>query len=455
MARHSVKALVEDLDARIPHLAQLEKYYAGRQALAYLSPEARTALGNRLGLMAVNYCRLAVVSLAERMRVTGFTVDGESSQAAWDLWTGSDLDQLAGAAHRDALALGSSYAIVWADRDGRPCVTVESAHQVTVQRDPITGEIVGAIKRWEDQQTGGRIEAHVISYRPDQIVHLVGKANTTAALSPVSTTPNPLGVVPVVELRNTDRVAAPPLSELEDLIPLVDALNKIYADQMVASEYYARPRRWATGLELEEDEDGNPVAPPESNRFLVNEAPDGKFGQLAGADLSSYRTSVDVIVQAIMGVSALPAHYVGITTATPAGADGVRAAEAALTARAESRLASFGRSWEQVMRLALAIENGTPVDAHDVRIKWADAATRSVAQEADAAVKLHAEGILTTNEVREQLGLDPIDEASTSLSEVDETSPAVAAEESVAVPSTVTPAPAKTAVRPNIKEMKF
>ena len=420
MARHSVKALVEDLDARIPLLAQYEKYYAGRQSLAFLSPEAKKALGNRLGLIAVNFCRLAVVSLAERMRVTGFTVDGTPSEAAWDLWTGSDLDQLAGAAHRDALALGSSYAIVWADQAGKPRVTVESAHQVSVQRDPITGDIVGAVKKWEDQLTGGRIESHVISYRPDQIVHLVGKANTTAALSPVSTTPNPLGVVPVVELRNTDRVSAPPLSELDDMMPLVDALDKLVADMMVASEYYARPRRWATGLELEEDEDGNPIAPPDENRFLVNEAPDGKFGQLAGADLTPYRTSVDVILQSIMAVSALPAHYVGITTATPAGADGVRAAEAALTARAESRLASFGRSWEQVMRLALAIENHTAVDGHDVRIRWANAATRSVAQEADAAVKLHQAGILTTNEAREQFGLDPIDESRTSLSEVDD-----------------------------------
>lgn len=450
MARHSVSALVEDLDARIPYLAQLEKYYAGRQALAYLSPDARKALGDRLGLMAVNYCRLAVVSLAERMRVTGFTVDGQRSERAWDLWTGSDLDQLSGAAHRDALALGSSYAIVWADRSGRPRVTVESAHQVSVQRDPITGEIVGAIKRWEDQLTGGRIEAHVMSYRPDQIVHLVGKANTTAALSPVSTTPNPLGVVPVVELRNTDRVAAPPLSELDDLMPLVDALNKIYADMMTASEYYARPRRWATGLELEEDEAGNPVAPPESNRFLVNEAPDGKFGQLAGADLSSYRTSVDVIVQAIQGVSALPSHYVGITTATPPGADGVRASEAALTARAESRLASFGRSWEQVMRLALAIDSGTAVDAHDVRIKWADAATRSVAQEADSAVKLHAEGILTTNEIREQFGLDPLDDAAKG---VDQTDTPTVPDTTEAAPAVATPKPALSG--PAVNERKF
>ena len=316
MSRPSVRSLVETLDARIPALSQYEKYYVGQQALAYLSPESRKALGNRLDIIGTNFCRLAVVSLAERMRVTGFTVDGEPSKTAWDLWTASDLDQLAGAAHRDALALGSSYAIVWADDTGAPRVTVESAHQVSVARDPITGQITGAVKRWEDQLPGGKIEAHVIAYRPHEIVHLVGQANTTAALKPVSTTPNPLGVVPVVELRNTDRVHAPALSELDDLMPLVDGLNKLLGDMMVASEFYAKPRRWVTGLELPEDEDGNPVPPSDTARFLVAEDPAAKFGQLSGADLTPYKTGVDLLLSQIMAVSALPAHYVGITSAT-------------------------------------------------------------------------------------------------------------------------------------------
>lgn len=43
------------------------------------------------------------------------------------------------------------------------------------------------------------------------------------------------------------------MSEIEDLKPLVDALNKSLADMMVTSEYVGRPRRWATGVELVEE----------------------------------------------------------------------------------------------------------------------------------------------------------------------------------------------------------
>ena len=65
---------------------------------------------------------------------------------------------------------------------------------------------------------------------------------------------NPLGMVPVVALRNSDRILDDRgCSEIDDLKPLVDALNKSLADMMVTSEYVGRPRRWATGIELTEE----------------------------------------------------------------------------------------------------------------------------------------------------------------------------------------------------------
>ena len=58
--------------------------------------------------------------------------------------------------------------------------------------------------------------------------------------------------------------------EIDDLKPLVDALNKSLADMMVTSEYVGRPRRWATGIELTEepvlDDDGNPILDDDDSR---------------------------------------------------------------------------------------------------------------------------------------------------------------------------------------------
>lgn len=410
--------LLQRLNEPAHRYADLDRYYAGKQPLAFLSPEAKTALGNRFGVMASNIPRLVVTALAERLRITGFTGDA----AVWADWIRNDLDQTSGVAHREALLLGDSYVICWADPYGRASVTVESAKQVAVQVDPGTRQTVAAVKRWEDT-TAKTTEA--VLYGPTEIVRLRADQQGAPAngFRVIDTIPNPLGVVPVVRLSNTDRITDDlGTSEIEDLKPLVDALNKSLADMMVTSEYVGRPRRWATGIELSEepvlDDNGDPVLDdddqpvmtevnpiPEGHRAMISESADTEFGQLQAADLSGYEASVRVILGQIMAVSTLPAHYVGVFTDNPASADALRAAEASLTARAEARQATFGRAWEQVARLMVAVRDGRdPNRIDDIRVHWADAATRSVAQEADAVVKLHQAGLLPASYALAKLG---------------------------------------------------
>jgi len=410
--------LLQRLNQPAARYAELDRYYSGTQPLAFLSPEAKQALGNRFGVMASNLPRLAVTALAERLRVTGFSGDPD----LWDEWIRNDLDQTSGIAHREALLLGDSYVIVWADQFGRPKVTVESAKQVAVLTDPGSREVYAAIKRWEDPNTN---TTEAVMYLRDVIVRLRAEQRGAVAngFKTVDEIANPLGVVPVVNLRNTDRIVGEwGVSEVDDLKPLVDALNKSLADMMVTSEYVGRPRRWATGIELIEEQvvddngdpvldgDGQPVLTeinpiPEGHRAMISENADAKFGQLNAADLAGYEASVRVILGQIMAVSTLPAHYVGVFTDNPASADALRAAEASLTARAEARQAQFGRSWEQVARLMLAVRDGRdPTLVDPVRVHWADAATRSVAQEADAVVKLYQAGLLPQAYALSKLG---------------------------------------------------
>ncbi|MCI4675293.1 phage portal protein [Candidatus Mycolicibacterium alkanivorans] len=397
------------LDEPQARYAELDAYYTGMQALSFLSPEARTALGGRFGRMASNIPRLAVTALAERLRITGFSDPG-----LWADWVRNDMDQLAGVAHREALQLGDAFVIVWADQSGRPKVTIESAKQVAAQTDPGTRRIMAAVKRWETKTT-----TEAVWYGPDRIVRY--RADQTGAtihgFRAVEELVNPLGEVPVVAIRNTGRILEDRgASELDDLMPLVDGLNKTLADMLVASEYTARPRRWATGIELVEDpvldaagnETGetvevNPI--PEGARAMISENETAKFGQLPGADLSGYETAVKVLLGQIEAVSTLPSHYLGVLSDQPASADALRAAEASLTARAEARQATFGRAWEQVAKLMVAIGTGRdPQLIDDIRVQWADASTRSVAQESDAVVKLFAAGLLPRDYALQRLG---------------------------------------------------
>src|SRR5699024_11538296 len=64
------------LDGR---LHDLRAAWTGTRPMAYLSPKSREALGDRLGRLGVNYPRLTVESLAERMTLSGMSAGSSSS----------------------------------------------------------------------------------------------------------------------------------------------------------------------------------------------------------------------------------------------------------------------------------------------------------------------------------------------------------------------------------------
>jgi len=410
--------LTRQLDEAEPHLCTLDKYAAGYQPLAFLSPKAREALGDRLSRVAVNVPRLVVGSLAERLRVLGFTIDGETDEALERDWQRAGMVQGHGALHREALTLGSAYALVWADANGNPTVTTESAHNVAVMRDPVTGDIVAAVKRWKLPRGKGQ---RAVVMTPESVTTYatdVADSPTRGTWSQVGEpVDNPLGTPPVAAFVNAERLAdvfpdewhhTAGRSEFADVMPLVDALNKLTADMLVTSESYARPRRWATGLEIVEDDEGNPVDPfAKADSTWQNEDPEGRFGQFSAADLGAYANATRIITQHISAVSALPQHYLGVIGDNPTSADAIRSAEASLVARALARQAMFTPAWGRVAALMRAIRTGEDPLAIRPLPVWDSAETRTPAQTADAVSKLVAAQIIPVSEALRQLGYSP------------------------------------------------
>ncbi len=401
----STQTILETLSAKLDEsqsrLSQLDAYFEGRQPAAFLSPKSREALGSRLRVLGVNFPHLLVTSIAERMKVTGFRAIGEdkADDQLWRTWQANDLESQAHLAHVDALTYGRSFVIVWAGSQG-PLVTVESARQVTVTTDPATGDVRAAVKRWEDGK-----EHHAVVYEADQITRYRGKEN---ALKVVETIPNPLGEVPVVPLVNRARLLdVEGSSEMADILDLTDGLAKIMSDAMVSSEYFARPRRWVTGLEVVEDEEGNPVNPfsNEGDRLWQSEDPATKFGQFDGARLDGYGDLVAILTQQIGAVSGLPPHYLGLNGDQPPSADAIRSAEASLVAKVISKQRTYGRAWAKVADLVVKVRDG--VNTRDFETLWASAETRTPAQTADAAAKLAGIGVPLEAVLADPLGYSP------------------------------------------------
>ena len=412
-------SLGQQIDTESLTLRKLDAYYSNQPPIAFLSPKARESLGNSLDLLAVNIPRLAISTLSERLKITGFRVaDSDTTDSdLWRIWRRNGLPDQSACAHIDSLVLGRSFLIVWAgDTPDTPRVSCESAHQVAVARDPATRLVTCAVKRWVED---GHARATV--FELDKITKLVSESRVVSGAGipyvgwhSTEVIDNPLGVVPVVPLVNRDRLLmVDGVSEIADLAPLCDALTKLLTDLMITSEAYSRPRRFASGIELVEEigPDGEPtgqfINPFASDllRVWMAENPETKFGQFPQADLSSYQQAVDTIIRLIASMAALPPHIISaLPTSNPTSADAIRSAESALVQRAEARQRAFGSGWAEVARLIIAVRDG--IDTSDLEIEpiWASAETKSVAQETDAVVKLVQAKILPVSSALERLG---------------------------------------------------
>ncbi|WP_460359527.1 phage portal protein [Mycobacterium sp. ZZG] len=387
--------------------AWLRDYYEGRSPLSFLSADQKVALKN-FDRISSNVCETTVTSIQERLRVSGFTITD-----AWDLYVANNFDQRATNVHRDALLYGGGYVTAWKDNRGRPSISIESPDRFVVVRDPITDEVVSGCKR---VITDKAVEAWL--YFGDEIQHwrVDSPSASTAGFYLVDSVENPLGVPPIAVVGHEGE-----RSVIDNVTTLQDALNKALLDGLTASESAAFPRRWASGISPEErpvlDDDGNPVLdegepvvelvnPLTEDRLKtwISDDADSRFGQLDAADLNAFESLVRVIMSQVQMVTGLPAHYVGVLQNSVTSADALRAAEAALVSRVEAKQLHYGTGHERLAQLLLAIRDGGEPDDIPVRVQWAPADTRSVAQEMDATVKAVQAGIYPVTYALAKLG---------------------------------------------------
>lgn len=393
-ALDDLRAALGVLDERQGRLDAYRKAWTGDGPGAYLSPKSRDALDERLRRLGVNFPRLVVTSLVDRMRVAGYRLAGdpEPDRDTWALWQRAGLVAGSELVHTDRALYGCAYVTVWGHaRDPRrPVAMLDSPRSAWAESDPATGDVLRGVRRWK----AGR-QTHAVYLTPDTFTRWRSDSEDgTARWEHVSTAENPWGEVPMVPfVRRGSTTDETGTSAVADVLDLSDATAKVLQDAMVTSEYYARPRRWATGLEIQEDDDGDPVDPFGESRLLQSEDPETKFGQLDPSRLDGYADLMATLTQQVGALTALPPHYLGLHGDQPANADGVRAAETQLVSRAYSEMRQATAPWGRVAGWLRAVAHGLPMVPDDSVPEWANPETRTPAAAADAATKLHGIGV--------------------------------------------------------------
>jgi hypothetical protein len=408
----------------LPFLRTLNDEYELRSARAYMHPEIAAELGDRLQQVVIAWPQLVVDSLEERLDVEGFRLPkGTPDDDLWRVWQANNLDEQSQLATVDALAMRRAYIAVGTNEDDAdtPLVTFESPLEVYADIDPRTRKVRSAIRlygsqllrRESDNQlinaqlVNGRLEQYATVYEPNRTTYY----DLTGEWKVLDRDEHNLGVVPIVPMINRSRLADwTGRSELEPMLPLARAANKLATDMMVAAEFVALPLRGIFGVSPAdfEDADGNKLSPMQVLMGRLLAIPDdekvARQFEFAAAQLTQFHDSINQLARLVASVSGLPPHFLGLATDNPPSADAIRSAEIRLVKRAERKQRAFGGSYEQAMRLVRRLQTGEQ-DPKLMRLEtvWRDASTPTIAQSADATVKKHAEGIITTRQAREDL----------------------------------------------------
>ena len=408
-------------------LRMFNDYYENEPPISYMHPELVRELDGRLQQLLLNWSALAIDPVEERADLTGFELaGGKAAEDLWAVWQANDLEENSSQAHVDSMVFGRSFAIVGAgDSVGDiPLITVESPLEVHAERDPRTRKVSAAYKTWCEELGDGSKVDHATLYLPGSTSWWVKKSGEWVVDGEHKPDEHGLGVVPVVPIVNRPRLTRSTsgvggiagVSELINAIPLVNAVNKIGTDMMVSAEFHSMPRRWALGFGPEDfqDENGNAVSTWSKIAGRIwattkNARDDGAMvGQFPEAQLSNFHETVKLLATLFGAVYGLPGTYMGISYDNPPSADGVRSLEARLIKRVERKTRGWGGSWEQTQRIADRIATGQwRPELARLEAQWADPSTPTIAQKADAAVKLRQERITSLRQTWRDLGYTP------------------------------------------------
>lgn len=472
-----VALLENELIRRRGDIDLYNAYYRGKHPLKFASPEFAKFHGNRYKDFSDNWTQVVADSPVERLTVTGFLADGETEadKDLWRVWQVNGLDADSQLGFLGAVTAARCFVLVWGNPDDpdMPVVTFEDASQSIVVYEPGSRRRRrAALKRWQD---GNRDYATL--YLPhelwkferplqqqdkspqmadvDEAMRLwvpegeqrrrrTWELRDSEDLGEPNPQPNPMGVVPMVELPNKPMLVEDPISDIGGVVAMQDAINLVWAQLFTASDAASFPQRVVMGAERPTIPKLNSAGeiigkqPVDLDKFMVDRVAwitgkDARIDSWPAANLAMYTGILEVAVGHLAAQTRTPQHYlIGKMANLAEGA--LLAAETGLVKRCDEKTLWYGQGLREMARL-IALAKGEDRKAEALRsgrVLWADTESRSHAQMADALLKLKQLGFpfqwlalrygLTPSEVAEvvkmrerEMEMDPVAEITRTL----------------------------------------
>lgn len=432
-----------ELIYRRPAIDERLNYVRGTTGtLKYASEKFGEYFAKRFSGFSDNWCSPVAQSGAERMNYTGFRLFGQNTGFDIELarvWEANDCEGASSEAFLVFGAASRAFALVSPNDGVTPRITFEHPAQTLVDTDPQTGERRAALVVWIDDKFD-----YATLYTPDYIYKFQRESGEDRYLNydrdgryydravlggwtprlmpngePAEPEVNPLGVVPVVELRNQTLLDDSPISDIAGVMAMQDSVNLVWAYLLNALDSASLPQKVVTGADVPEipilDSNGQQVGtrPVELDK-LHGEAilwlPGGeaKIAEWSVAQLDAFGNVIERCVEHIAAQTRTPPHYL-VAKMVNTAAESLTIAEAGLVSKTRERIRYVNPAIREINRLVAVCQGADQKRLTAIasgQALWADVQYRSEAQMADAMLKMKQVGF-PFEYIAERYGLGP------------------------------------------------
>ena len=353
-----------------------------------------------------NYCEKIVNAKADRVEITAVQAVGEGNEDAddandWldDLREMNEFEALQTGVHDDAIRDGDAYVLVdWDNDAGQVRITQEPAY------DGTSGMIVLyntradhvpalAIKVWYITTQQGRVAdtMRLNVYYPDRIEKYVAyNGGTLAEYEPAVAWPTEIGV-PVRHLPNKARsYTSQGQSEIEDAIPLQDALNRLLYSMVASAELtgfgirvakgFTPPTNLTPGMWVEINRDGGPLLPEDV----------AEVEQLDQSEPTPFLSAANWVIEQMATITDTPLPQ--LLGGDSASGESLKQREIGLLGKVRRFQVRATGFWKQVFELCAAVQNYYGTESapewRRLKIQWRDAQLRNDVQWIQTAAQI-------------------------------------------------------------------
>ena len=416
VAESLMRWIQQEADNRRDDYELARRYYQGDHDTA-ITDRLKKFLPPRLAFRD-NFMNVVVDSLAERLEVIGFEIENEAvSEWVWDLWNRNRMVYTQNVIHAETAMLGDSYLLCdWDDENQRPRWTHQMAEMIIPHYDESSRTIDWASKKWfQHPHIGEEAETRLNLYYADRVEKYVAQRGVWRRYQddideawPVpwlDSAGQPLGV-PLIHFRNRPMGSDFGQSEILNVIPMQDLLNKTLIDLTMILDTLAFPQRYT--LNVNHNSSRLDIMPGSVAEFH-SEYDGGSVGQWQAATVDGPLKAIESLVQHIAGTTRTPQHLFQIMGGAPSG-EALKTAESGLVNKARQRMVNYGNSWEDCVVMAMKIQAAfgpaqPEIDEGSIRTTWDDPETRNEQSHLEV-MKSKMELGITKHQIWREMGYD-------------------------------------------------